>query len=286
MNRRHLLTAGALGASGLALASAAAAQAQPSSGFAFAPSTFDRVKESGVLKVTVMRGQEPYFHKDPASGQWSGACVEMTNNIAKVLNVKPELVETANWGTSVLDLQSGKVDLAFGVSPTPARGLVFDFPSPVFMNFYTVVTRKGFGKVDTWEQINLPSVSVAVDLGSGQEAIARRFLPNANIRAFKDHDEMLMNVATGRIDCCLLAIFLAIKAAKLNSAFGEYYVPKPFLAVPSCMAVRIDQDKRMRDFLSVWADYNHGLGLIREWMGKGLADLGIPASAIPSEITI
>jgi len=35
------------------------------------------------------------------------------------------------------------------------------------------------------------------------------------------------------------------------------------------MAVRREPDKRWRDFLSVWVDYNRGIGQMREWFLKG-----------------
>lgn len=282
MHRRELLSSAALASAGLVLAASSAAQAQG----ATEASNFNRIRDAGTLRVAVMKGQEPYYHKDIATGAWSGACIDMANDIAGVMKVKLDLTETANWSTNVLDLQSGKVDLIFGVSPTPERALVFDLPSPIFMNFYTIVGKKGFPKVSRWEELNKPDISIAVDLGSGQEAIAKRMLPKANVKSFRDHDEMLINVSTGRIDCCLLAILLAMKATAKVPNFGDYSVPRPFLAAASCMAVRIDGDKRFRDFLSAWASYNRSTGMVREWVGRGLAAMGIDPSTIPSEVEI
>jgi polar amino acid transport system substrate-binding protein len=282
MDRRQLVSSAAAAAAGLVLARTATAQPQS----AVEASNFNRIRNAGALRVAVMRGQEPYYHKDIAAESWSGACVDMANDIARVMRVNAELVETANWNTNVLDLQSGKVDLIFGVSPTPERALVFDLPSPVFMNFYTVVGRKGFPRVARWEELNKPQITVAVDLGSGQEAIAKRVLPKATIRSFRDHDEMLLGLSTGKHDCCLLAILLAMKAVSKVPTLGDYSVPRPFLAAASCMAVRIDSDKRFRDFLSAWATYNRSTGMIREWVGKALSAMGIDPSTIPPEVEI
>lgn len=46
----------------------------------------------------------------------------------------------------------------------------------------------------------------------------------------------------------------------------------------------MESDKRWRDILSVWADYNRSLGQTREWLIKGLAELGVGAGDIPPEI--
>lgn len=282
MNRRQLISSAALASASFALGGVSSVRAQG----AAEASNFNRIRDAGVLKVAVMRGQEPYYHKDLATNAWSGACVDMANDIARVMRAKLELVETANWNTNVLDLQSAKVDLIFGVSPTPERAMVFDLPSPVFMNFYTLVGKKGFPKVARWEEINKPEITVAVDLGSGQEAIAKRVLSKATIKSFRDHDEMLLGVSTGKLDCCLLAILLAMKATSKVPNLGDYSVPRPFLAAASCMAVRVDNDKRFRDFLSAWATYNRSTGMIREWVGKGLLAMGIDPSTIPPEVEI
>src|SRR5215510_2773932 len=98
MNRRDALTTVAL-AGAAAIATTASAKADP------APdSTLDRIKKSGVLRVAVIVGQEPYFHKDLASGQWSGACIDMATDIAGKLGAKVETLEST-WGNQILDLQ-------------------------------------------------------------------------------------------------------------------------------------------------------------------------------------
>jgi polar amino acid transport system substrate-binding protein len=87
-----------------------AVRAQASEG-----STFDRVRGDKVLRIAVLPEELPYFVKDIAAGEWSGACIDMMNDIAKVFNAQPEYVEST-YGNSVLDLQSNKVDLAFALN--------------------------------------------------------------------------------------------------------------------------------------------------------------------------
>ena len=58
--------------------------------------------------------------------------VEMAKNIASSFDAKIEYLEST-YGNSVLDLQSGKIDLAFALNPTPQRALVIGFSRPVFM---------------------------------------------------------------------------------------------------------------------------------------------------------
>src|SRR3974377_1829496 len=141
MNRRDALTT--VARAGAAIA--AAAPQTPAHADTNPTSTLDRIKRTGILRIAVIVGQEPYFHKDLATGQWSGACIDMANDIASKLNAKIEAGET-NWGKQILDLQGGKIDLAFAVNPTPERALVIDFSTPILVHSFTVITRKGFAK--------------------------------------------------------------------------------------------------------------------------------------------
>ena len=47
------------------------------------------------------------------------------------------------------------------------------------------------------------------------------------------------------------------------------------------MGVRKEADKKWRDFLSTWVEYNRGIGQMREWFEKGLALNGVPPGDVP-----
>jgi polar amino acid transport system substrate-binding protein len=277
MNRRDALTT-------VALAGAAAIATSPSAKADTAPeSTLERIKKNGVLRVAVIVGQEPYFHKDLASGQWSGACIDMANDIASKLGAKVETLEST-WGNQILDLQGGKVDLAFAVNPTPERALVIDFSTPILVHSFTVITKKGFAKPQNWSDIDKPEVKIAVDIGSTHELIARRYCPKATILGFKNRDEAILAVATGRADCNVSLAVLAVSTLKKNPNLGELAIPKPLLTLPTNMGIRAETDRRYKDFLSAWADYNRSLGQTREWMLKGFESVGLTPEDIPSEV--
>jgi polar amino acid transport system substrate-binding protein len=280
MNRRDALTVALMGAAVAAGASQSPAQADtaPATG-----STMERIKSTGVLRIGVIVGQEPYFHKDLATGQWSGACLDMANDIASKLSAKVETVEST-WGNQILDLQGNKIDLAFAVNPTPERALVIDFSTPILVHSFTVITKKGFTKPQSWEEINKPEVKIAVDLGSTHELIARRYCPKANILGFKNRDEAILAVATGRADCNISLAVLSVSTLKKNPNLGELAIPKPLLTLPTNIGIRAENDRRYKDFLSAWADYSRSLGSTRDWMLKGFASVGLAADDIPAEV--
>jgi len=291
MNRRELLGRSALlGAAAVTTAATAtlspavrAQSAAPAPATPANDSTLDRVRSSGVLRIGVIVGQAPYFIKDIVNNTWRGACLEMAADIAAKLNARVQTVETT-WGNQVLDLQSNKIDLAFAVNPTPERALMVDFATPILVHAFTAVTRKGYATPQTWDDLNQAGVRIAVDLGSAHELIARRYAPQASILAFKTRDEAVLAVSTGRADVNVVLAILALPMVKKNPALGDIAIPAPVLTLPTNIAVRIERDKRWRDFLSVWADYNRSMGTTREWLIQGLAALDVSLADIPPAV--
>ena len=281
-DRREALRYALAIGSGAALASSLAT---PASAQAPADTTLDRIRAAKVLRIAVLPGELPYFNKDLATGTWSGFSIEMANDIAKLLDVKLEYVEST-YGNSILDLQSNKIDLGFALNPTPQRALVVDFTNFVFPHPFGAMLKKGL-EAKTWADINKPEVKIAVDVGSANEAVARRFAPNATIKSLKSRDEVMLEMASGRVDCVVNALVLGLTAIAKNPSLGTYKIlQSPTVTVASSCAVRHEVDKRWRDFLSVWIDYNRGIGQMREWFVKGLALSGVKPEDVPVELNI
>jgi polar amino acid transport system substrate-binding protein len=263
----------------------ASALATPALAEAAADNTLERVRAAKVMRIAVLPGELPYFNKDLASGTWSGMCIEMANDIAKLLDVKLEYTEST-YGNSILDLQSNKIDVGFALNPTPQRALVVDFCGSVFNHPFGAMLKKGL-EAKTWTDINKPEVKIAVDAGSANEAVARRFAPNATIKSLRSRDEVMLEMSSGRVDCVVNALVLGLTAIAKNPNLGTYKIlQSPSVAIPSSMGVRREADKTWRDFLATWIDYNRGIGQMREWFIKGLALSGVKAEDVPVELNI
>jgi len=246
-------------------------------------STFERVTRTKVLRIAALPGEAPYFFKDIATGEWSGAAIDMAKSIAAIWEAKLEYVEST-YGNSVLDLQSNKVDVAFALNPTPARALSIGFTKAMIIHPFGCVAKKGFNPAN-WEDINKPEIRIAVDLGSLHETSARRFAPKAQITAYKTRDECVLAVQSGRADCVIMAVALGLTAVAKNPNLGEFIMlTGPRVQLPTCMGVRQEPDKRWRDFLSAWVDFNRGIGQIREWMYAGLELNGVKPETIPADV--
>jgi polar amino acid transport system substrate-binding protein len=281
-DRREALRYALAIGSGAALASALATPAAAESA---TDNTLERVRSAKVMRIAVLPGELPYFNKDLASGTWSGMCIEMANDLAKLLDVKLDSVEST-YGNSILDLQSNKIDVGFALNPTPQRALVVDFCGSVFNHPFGAMLKKGM-EAKTWADINKPDVKIAVDAGSANEAVARRFAPNANIKSLRSRDEVMLEMSSGRVDCVVNALVLGLTAIAKNPNLGSYKILQaPPVAIPSSIAVRREPDKTWRDFLATWIDYNRGIGQMREWFIKGLSLSGVKPEDVPVELNI
>jgi polar amino acid transport system substrate-binding protein len=248
-----------------------------------AESTLERIKRTKVIRAAALPGELPYFKKDLTTGEWSGMAVEMCKDIAKVFDAKIDWLEST-YGNSVLDLQAGKIDLAFALNPTPQRALAIDFSHPVFMHGFGMVGRKGF-TAKTWDEINKPEVRVTCDIGSVHETSARRFASKAQITAYKTRDECVLAVQSGRADCVIMAVVIGLTAVAKNPNLGSFtMLGNPTVQLPNCMGIRKEPDKGWREFLDSWVDFNRGVGQIREWMFAGLELNGVKPETIPPEV--
>ena len=249
-----------------------------------AESTFDRVRRTKVLRIAALPGELPYFSKDLVSGEWSGSCIEMANDIAKVFDAKLAYVEST-YGNSVLDLQSNKVDLAFALNPTPARALSIGFTHPMIIHPFGCVARKGLAP-KTWADINKPDIRIVYDIGSLHETAAKRYCPKAQLTGFKNRDECLLNMQSGRADVHILAAILGLSEVGKNPTIGAYYLlTEPLVALPSCLGIQREPDIRFRDVINAWLDMARGSGQIREWMLEGLAKAGVSPDQVPAALT-
>jgi polar amino acid transport system substrate-binding protein len=242
-----------------------------------------RILRTRRLRVGGPVSEEPYFYKNSATGQWRGFLVTMAGDLAAALGVELAIRET-NWAEMVTDLHTGKIDLAYGPSPTAQRAMFADFSTPLFHDTYAILARKGFAP-KSWAELNVPESLVSVDTGSAREEAVRRFTGNAAITGFKTREEALLAVQSGRVDCFVATVLFALAALKKEPQIGELVVPTPQLRAAVCPAVPYDDDRRFRGVVDAWSEDNRGIGQIRNWIMAGLANLGIEPSNLPSDVS-
>ena len=275
-NRRDLAAVGVAAAT-LAVAGAtrpARAQSKPSD------STWELIKKSGQVRMGVFE-YPPYFVRNKTSGEWEGAMVDMGKDIANELKVKYAPVEVGGFAEAVLSLQAGKVDMNFGLQATPVRATAIDFAGPIYWIEWVTVNNPNFhGK--NWEDYNKSDVKVAVMTGTSDELLLRKMAPKATRVEFKLIADVALAVSSGRADAFTTTVLASMVMKQKNPQLGEFMNPKPRVALPGYIGLRLDDDQRWVKFLNRWAEWNILLGHNERRMREALAKDGLE---VPSTVS-
>jgi polar amino acid transport system substrate-binding protein len=267
----------------LLVALALAVAASTTQAMADPNATLNRLKSSGVLKFPVMVGEEPGYKKDPTTGEWSGFYVDWANDIAGLLGVKVQNVETT-WGNLAADFQANKIDIVFGLNPNPQRGLVVDYlNAPLFTDAWAIAAKKGFEK-KTWAELNDPSVRIVVQKGGTMQVIAAAMTPKAKIIPVEDRPLGLLELQANRADAMILAVFDAIQVQKQLK--GEVILPKPVLLNPAMIGIkREDGNEGYANWLVNWVNQQRALGLAQGKLTSAFEKAGIDLSILPKDFS-
>jgi polar amino acid transport system substrate-binding protein len=272
-----LIGVGAVAATALTLSSREAS-AQTTS-----QNTFDRILATKKMRLGAVAAGAPWFMKEQATGKWAGQFYDIGSALAQDMGVELELVETT-WGNAILDLQADKIDIMFGLNPTPKRAMAIDFSNTVYDSALVMIVRPGYAP-KTWAELNDPNVKISVDLGSAHDQVAGRLCPKAQILRFKSIDEATLALRSGRVDAQCIFWMGGVRAVKRDPDLGKVVVPQPLFGSTSNAGFRREADKTWRDFVSVWITYSRGLGLVREAVVASLAKVGLTLDDIPPGVT-
>ena len=261
---------------GLAAASGAARAEDPDF-------VLDQIRDSGVLRVPVMVGEEPGYVLNPETGEWGGFYMEWSHQIADVLGVEVETVETT-WGNLAADFQARRIDLALGLNPNPQRGLVVDYLSvPLFTDAWALVAREGFDRT-TWSALNDPDVTLVVQSGSTMQVVAEAITPDATLTVVETRPLGALEIQAGRADAMLVAIFDAVRVH--GEIGGEIIVPEPMLRNPATIGVaRMDGNAGYLNWLTNWVNQQRALGLAQGTLHRYFTEFGIDLSALPENFS-
>jgi polar amino acid transport system substrate-binding protein len=245
--------------------------------------TLERIQKSKILRIGAVRGGTPYYYKSIVTDQWEGCMIDMATDLAQTLGATLDIHETT-WGNSVLDIQSGKIDAFFGLFPTPQRKMAVTFSDPLFHNANSLVARTGFNPVN-WQDLNKKGVRIAVDLGSSYDELVTRTCPDATIMRFDKTNDATLAVQTGRADCQVTVIILALTMLKKNPAIGHLIVPLPVASTTTNAALPKESSTAWVDYFDHWLAGMQSSGKIKSIMMRNLEKLvGVKPSDIPPQV--
>ncbi len=161
--------------------------------------TLTEIVERGELRVAVQSGQAPFAFVDK-NGKPAGSMVDFAQDMADRMGVKLKVLDF-DWDGLIPALLSGKADiLAADMTPTLKRALKISFCDPWYYVQPCVFTKTD-AAYKTLEDINKPGVKVGVLLGSTGETIAKKLLPNAEIKSYKGSGRLIVQaLVAGHVD--------------------------------------------------------------------------------------
>lgn len=161
--------------------------------------TLARIKSSGVLKVGLAEAQ-PLAVKNPGTGEWEGMNADLAKDLARVLGVKVQFVDT-NYATMIAGLGANQFDIIMAPAfATPERALSVLFTNTYMTTGEVVLVHKD-SSAKEYSDLNKAGISFAELAGTTNEKTARQFFPNAEVRALVTENQVapMMEVANGRV---------------------------------------------------------------------------------------
>lgn len=244
-------------------------------------STWDDIAKRGALRVGVVN-TAPWFIQDPKTKEWSGTGISVGKAMAEALGVKFEPVEV-QWGTAIPGLQAKKIDIMFFLDPTPERAKVADFPLTPMVDIALGVLADDDVKTDSWADLNSDKVTVAVPQGTSMDRHVTSTLTRAQILRFPSNAEAVAAFQAKRAN--VVAMFLPpliMLQAKVNR--GKVVIPKPLVAGPAGAALRIESDKRFKDWAGASLFFWYSSGQISKWYKETLESQGVDPAKVPSVV--
>lgn len=253
-------------------------------------SIWDTIQLSGIMKGLVLMDSRPGSWRDVSTGTYHGMVVNIERALIPELSkamgkpIKLELVESTE-PSRVLDLQSGKIDIALGMGATPERLKAIDMAGPLYDVPVCVIPGKGFQAGKMWADYNKPDMRISTPTGGTDEKAVQELAPKATILSFKDFGQIILAVQAGRAHVLAKTAFDCLDIKKRNPEFGSIIFPEPIRGQPSMAGMRKDGDGRFYKFVQAWAEKSRASGLIKKLLLDGLREAGLNPDELPPEIT-
>lgn len=244
-----------------------------------ADSTWKSIHERGSLRIGVVQAP-PWFYKDLATNQWSGFGYSVGKSMAETLGVKLETVEVT-WGSAIAAIQANKIDVMFVIDATPKRALAVDFPAQPLLYYALAVLAREDLKVDNWSDLNKSGIKISVTQGTTMERYLTKHLPKATILRFPSNGESVAAFQSKRVDAVSL-FHPPLIAMRKKMGRGKIVVPKPVRASASSAAVRLEDDKRWRDWVNTAISYYYTTDASQKWYEDFLTGFGIDPKTVPA----
>jgi len=250
-------------------------------------STWDDIKKSGIVRVGVITNRPCYYWQKPGETEWRGFPVQMSRDIVEAMSkemgepLKVEWVPTG-WNTVILDAQASKLDIFVGLAETEERKRAVNMFGPLWSVPDVAIARPGITLGKTWESFNNPNVKVSVAMGTTTEQTARKYVPNAQIRALKSTNDAILDVQSQNSDIFINTAISGLAAMKENANLANLVMPEPLSSIPAGGITRKDGDGKLAAFIQHWSEQYRASGKVDTEIKAALVDCGLDVSKLPA----
>lgn len=253
---------GVLAAAILTLAAAMPAQADK----------LDDIIASGTLRCAVVLDFPPMGSRD-ASNNPIGFDVDYCNDLAKVLGVKAEIVETP-FPDRIPALVSGRVDIGVAsTSDTLERAKTAGFTIPYFAFKMVILTKEGLG-LDTYDKLKgrkTGSVSGTFEALALEKDV--KAWGTGSFRGYQTQADVFLALAQGQIEATVVTSTVAAAIVKEGKYKGLVMTGDAPYDIDYVALIALRQDQGLINYLNLFINQQVRTGrykaLYDKWIGLG-----------------
>lgn len=190
---------------------------------------YQRVLRTGVLRCGYM-AWPPYFIYDPNTKKLSGFFYDMTNGMAKLMNLKVDYV-AIQVGQQVEELKTNHIDAVCGDAPWVLDTVKYlDYTNPFYYQASYIYGRADETRIKTLADLNNPAITFLGMDGDLSSDLAPRRFPQAKLRTLSvnaDQAQMFTEVVTKKADAVLLDAASGHAYMKANPGKIKLLLEKP-----------------------------------------------------------
>lgn len=176
------------------------------------------VKEKKLLRVGLDPGFFPFEMKTP-QGEMVGFDIDMITAFAQSIGAKATFIDT-RWEGIIPALVARKFDvIVSGMTITEERKKTLLFSEPYYeAGLVALVSSKSKVKIKSPKDLNQPSVTLAVKVGTTGDIHASRAFAKAKLRKLDSQSDCANAVALGKVDAFIYdKPFLQLFASKFST---------------------------------------------------------------------
>lgn len=242
----------------------------------------DDIIASGKLRCAVVLDFPPMGSRDSANKP-IGFDVDYCNDLAKVLGVQAEIVETP-FPDRIPALVSGRVDVGVAsTSDTLERAKTVGFSVPYFAFQMVILTKDGLG-LNTYEQLKghkTGSVSGTFEALALEADVKKWADPKGSFRAYQNQADVFLALSQGQIEATVVTSTVAAAIIKEGKYKGFVMTGAAPYVTDYVSLIALRQDQGLINYLNLFINQQVRTGRYKElwdkWVGLGDApNLTVP----------